>query len=117
MEKIKGKKTSELTFADEHVESQVEMELMGENIYIHLAEKDDSVGGIMVPGSAAQRTRFGVIKGLGPDADKDKFAVGDVVAIQFHVGSWLNAPAFGFRDQSHIICTQHNIMFKLHDKE
>ena len=117
MDKPKGKKISELSFADEHVDGQVEFDLMGENIYVHMAEKDDQVGMIKMPGNVAQRTRFGIIKGVGPDVDKKIVDVGDVVAIQFHVGSWLNAPAFGFRDQSHIICTANNVMFKLRDKE
>ena len=113
----KGKKISELFFVDEHVSRQVDLNLSRDNIHVHLAEKDDKVGNVNVPGNAAQRTRFGVIEGCGPDVDPKCAQVGDVVAIQFHVGAHLNAPAFGFRDQCHVICTSHNIMFGLRDKE
>ncbi len=116
MDKPKGKRTSELVFADEIVEGQVDFNLKGDNIYVHLAEKDDRVGGLIIPGSTAQRTRFGMVRQVGPDVSPEEAKVGDVVAIQFHVGSWLNAPAFGFRDQSHVICKAGNIMFDMKDK-
>jgi co-chaperonin GroES (HSP10) len=122
----KGKKISDLVFSEEHVDPQVKLNIRGDNIYVQLAEKDDKVGGVLVPGSAAQRTRFGIIEAMGPkvnlnDAgesipEEERLSVGDVVAIQFHVGSWLNAPAFGFRDQSHVICKSHAVMFTMEDK-
>ena len=126
MDKPKGKCIHELEFADEAVEGQVAFDLRGDNIYVHIAEKDDQVGMIAMPGSAKQRTRFGKVKAIGPQVnlgedgkpvpDHDRVEVGDIVAIQFHVGSWLNAPAFGFRDQSHVICKANAIMFTLRDK-
>ena len=117
MDKPKGKSIHELEFAEEQVKGQVKFDLKGDNIYVHIAEKDDKVGGITLPGSAAQRTRFGKVLATGPEVTKEEAQVGDVVAIQFHVGSWLNAPAFGFRDQSHVICKSSAIMFTLRDKE
>jgi hypothetical protein len=117
MDKPKGKTVAELVFADEHVEGQVDFKLKNDNIYVHLAEKDDQVGMIQMPGNSQQRTRFGVVKQVGPDVTPEEARPGDVVAIQFHVGSWLNAPAFGFRDQSHVVCKANQIMFTLHDKE
>jgi len=117
MDLPKGKKISELYFKPELVDTVVDLDLCRENIHVHLAEKDDKVGNITMPETAAQRTRFGVIRGVGPEVDKEKAEIGDVVAIQFHVGAHLNAPAFGFRDKSHVICTAHNIMFRLRDKE
>jgi len=113
----KGKKISELYFQPELVESRVNLELCRENIHVHLAEKDDKVGNITMPDSSVQRTRFGRVTAVGPDVDQDYVKPGDIVAIQFHVGSHLNAPAFGFRDKSHVICTANNIMFFLRDKE
>lgn len=112
----KGKKVSELVFQQELVEQQVSLDLSRDNIHVHLAEKDDRVGNITMPDSAAQRTRFGAVIGVGPDVDTERVEIGDIVAIQFHVGAHLNAPAFGFRDKSHVICTANNIMFRLRDK-
>jgi len=126
MDKPKGKRVHELEFAEEIVEGQVTFDLRADNIYVHIAEKDEKVGGITIPHSAAQRTRFGKVMAVGPQVnigedgepvpDHDRVEVGDIVAIQFHVGSWLNAPAFGFRDQSHVICKANAIMFTLRDK-
>lgn len=126
MEKRKGKKTSELVFKGEYVEPMVKMNLREANIYVQLAEKDDWVGSIAVSEDVAQRTRFGAIRAIGPYVNYDEkgnelpeneqLHVGDIVAVQFHVGSWLNAPAFGFRDNCHLICTSHNVMFTLSDK-
>lgn len=111
-----GKKIGELYWQPELVESQVDVELCRDNIHVHLAEKDDKVGNITMPETAAQRTRFGIVTATGPEVEEKDVKVGDIVAIQFHVGSQLNAPAFGFRDKSHVICTKNNIMFFLRDK-
>jgi len=115
MGQIKGNTTKDLVFPQEDATLEIDLDMRGNLMYIELSGTDEYFGSVMLPKDAKQLTRFARVRATGPDVKKYK--VGDIVGVPYMTGSWLYAPAFGWRDERHKICTEDGVWFKVIDKE
>ena len=115
MPRLKGHNTKNLVFPEEDASLEIDLDMRGNLMYIELSGTSEYFGQVCLPADTQQLTRFARVKAVGPDVKK--YEVGDIVGVPYMTGSWLYAPAFGWRDERHKICTEDGVWFKVTDKE
>ena len=115
---FKGSTTRDLTFPRERATREIDLHLRGNLMYIELSGESEYFGDLMLPVDTQQLTRFAIVRAIGPDVEAHgHYKVGDIVGVPYMTGSWLYAPAFGWYDERHKICTEDGVWFKVTDKE
>ncbi len=119
--------------------SKLKLKVHGDRIYIYLRPKEDSTGtkkcekcqgtgkigaktclhcngkgevmAIALSENANQRFRIGEILDVGEQVqERGVYKVGDTVGINIYAGVYLEAPAYGMRDERHKVVVEEEIL-------
>lgn len=101
----------------------MELEPLGDRIYILLDEKIEKVGQIFVSESASERTRMATVKKMGPDCERTKrrflkksrtkLNIGDRIVVMFYAGNVLHLLGESILDERHRIVMEGEIMARI----
>jgi len=84
-------------------------------VYLKLDSKDDRVMGIDMPGNVTQQTRRGTIIAIGEKVTEWK--VGDRVIKPYYAGGFVHMNAYGYRDETHVICGEDEIQARIENED